>query len=199
METPTQIGLLLQRSTYNISFLEDYINLKKINRSILAEKLGYTTAGFNALFNNCDNIKVSVLYRIFDIMGAKFSIDIRRPEDPPTVHLQGYFSDEERPLAALLIAMKKYNVSKSDLATKLGVTYRLIIYMFTKNDINFYRLLECASLMGLSVFINIEDITPINTVTPNNDSNSMIVTNISFQKATPIKKESRKRPGRKPS
>lgn len=127
-------------------------------RRDLAIKLGYASeGGFNAALNKCDDMQMSVLYKMFEILGCELEVDLRKENDTPTNASKNMFPEDKWPIRPLLAAMTRYRKTLREIAMDLGMFERTISYYTQKGDITFSKLCDIANVEGWSLFVTVRE------------------------------------------
>ena len=155
-------AVLRKNEKKKLFFVNDYLKVRDdIKRRDIAKSLGYTDAsGFNVLLSKCDDMRMSVMYSLFDLLGCELEIDLRNENDPPTDVSINAFPASKKFIRPLLAAMQRYQKSLKQIARDLGLFEGSMAYYNQKGDITFSKLCDIAFIEGWSVFINIKEKEP---------------------------------------
>ena len=147
------------KSKKKLNFISAFLRMRDDTKRVdIAKDLGYTSAaGLNILFSKCDDMNLSMMYHLFELMGAELEIDLRNENDPPTNASKDAFPKEKQNVRPLLAAMRRYNKTLKELALNLGLFERTLSYYAQKGDITFSKLCDIAYAEGWSIFITIKE------------------------------------------
>ena len=140
-----------------LQFLTDFMNSAGINCVDVANIIcGSVPAVRHWFKEGVDDTKLSYVYRIAEYTGYKFDLLLTRsgkegsgsiPIDVDDfIHLPGEIY-KPKIMSFLTLALRRYGLSKRDVATATGLAYSTIVYFFHTDDISISRIFDIANCM----------------------------------------------------
>lgn len=156
-----------------LQFLLDFMNAAGLNPVDVANIIGTTVPAVRHWFkDDVDDTKLSYVYQIAEHEGYKFDLLLTRSSKEGTgvisvdvddfIRLPG---DNYRPktMSFLTVALKRYGITKKELAKATGLSYSTITYFYSVDDITISRILDIANSLDFCVkytFTKIEEPVP---------------------------------------
>lgn len=144
-----------------MQFLLDFMNTAGLNPVDVAKILGTSVPAVRHWFKeDVDDTKLSYVYRIAEHEGYKFDLLLTRSGKESTgaiavdvddfIRLPG---EQYRPkvMSFLTVALRRYGITKKELAETTGLSYSTISYFYSIDDISVSRVLDIANSMDFSV------------------------------------------------
>ena len=146
MNLPNIIGV----KRGNLQFLESLMASIGVSKPELARLMGMSPQNIFAYFQR-DDMRLSFAQRVVDRLGYELSLSLDR-ETPTSLCIVeiGLPQGTDR-LAFLRIALKKYGISRKDLAEKLGLNYTGVNRWFHVDDIAICYIFDIAEIYDLKV------------------------------------------------
>lgn len=161
------------KAPQRLDFLRLFLKSNNITQTMLASSVGRTRMSVCNWLHN-DDVRLSLLRQFFQAFGYEFEIHLTKTPyvaSDPVVFMNAMARDYERQrLPFLCEAMAKYDISKTEMANKLGLNLTTIRHMFLVNDMNLSRVFDFAYAFHLSIVFclrpqqaeeDIEDCSPI--------------------------------------
>lgn len=146
----------MAESEKRLQFLLTMMDAKGMGKHELARLMGKTPQNIFTYFKR-DDMKLSFAQDIFEKLGYDLSFRLVREgavQRDVIMDIEGLIEDGRLSrLAFLKIAMSQYEISRKDLADKLGLNYTGVNRWFKVDDIAISYIYEIAQLYGLKVKI----------------------------------------------
>ena len=137
------------------------MNVAGINCVDVAKIIGGTVPAVRHWFKeNVDDTKLSYVYRVAEYTGYKFDLLLTRSGKEAAgtipVDVDDFIrlpSENYRPkvMSFLTLALRRYGLTKKNLATATGLSYSTITYFYSIDDITISRIFHIAQCMDFSV------------------------------------------------
>jgi hypothetical protein len=144
-----------------LQFLLDFMNVAGLNPVDVARILKTSVPTVRHwLKENVDDTKLSYVYRIAAYTGFKFDLLLTRSGKEGTgaipVNIDDYIQlpgEQYRPktMSFLTLALRRYGLTKKDVAEATGLSYSSIAYFFSSDDISISRILDIANSMDFCI------------------------------------------------
>ena len=143
-----------------MKFLKNFINAMNMSYDDCSELLGVTRANISYLLNSGDDMRLSDIRKIIESKGYRLQILMTTKEDEMDVNVMDeddfILTDDlklkPKPLSFLTIAMRRYGITREELASRLGLASTSISYWLNQTqDMWLSRILQCAQVMNLNV------------------------------------------------
>lgn len=153
-----------------MQFLLDFMNAAGINCVDVAKIIGGSVPGVRHWFReDVDDTKLSNVYRIAEFTGYKFDLLLTRSGKEAAgiipVDVDDFIrlpNDNYRPkvMSFLTLALRRYGLTKKDLAAATGLAYSTFTYFYSTDDISISRIFDIANSLDFCVrfsFTKIEE------------------------------------------
>lgn len=143
-----------------LKFLKNFISTMNMSYDECSELLGVTKANISYLINSGDDMRLSDIRKIIESKGYRLQILMTTKEDEMDINVMEeddfILTDDlklkPKPLAFLTIAMRRYGITREELASRLGLASTSISYWLNQTqDMWLSRILQCAQVMNLNV------------------------------------------------
>ena len=134
----------------NLQFLESLMASIGVSKPELARLMGMSPQNIFAYFQR-DDMRLSLAQRVVDRLGYELSFSLERETQSSLCEVEIELPQGTDRLAFLRIALKKYGISRKDLAEKLGLNYTGVNRWFHVDDMAISYIFDIAELYGLKV------------------------------------------------
>ena len=147
----------------NLHFLESLLASIDMSKPELAHLMGMSPQNIFAYFKR-DDMRLSFAQEVVDRLGFELRFSLGKEDPSPSCIVeielpQGQDSADR--LAFLRMALKYYEISRKDVAEKLGLNYTGVNRWFKVDDISISYIFKIAELYDLKVKTTIKPKSPI--------------------------------------
>lgn len=175
-----------------MQFFNDFLALSGVTLEEAANMVSLTRSSIYHWMSS-DNAKLSLVQDCMDGFGYKLEVFLTREDDEARGKVPVSIEDfivipgsvfKPKRLSFLTLALKRYDIGKTELAQKLGSNYTTIRYYFQTDDICIDKLFEIAEACGFSILFSIKKKTVVDKEEPTGKNRRYVTCRIEQETVT---------------